>query len=101
MYNSPVDKKRIPAASYSLIGIGSLLLVFSAMSSFICWNISSKFSESFVNSINNYIGLQGRREKGEQGGGASVIFPRSFQFLQMENMWDSSLFIEEDMSDQK
>ena len=47
-------KKTIVAASYSLGGISSLSLVFSlVMSSFISWNISSSYHESFINSFYN------------------------------------------------
>ena len=50
MYNSPVEKKPIAAASYSLDGISYLELVFSlGMLSFTSWNISSKFSEVMRN----------------------------------------------------
>ena len=56
MYNSPVDKKPIVAAS--LGRISSLILMFSlVMSSFISWNISSNFQKSFVIECYNYARL--------------------------------------------
>ena len=59
MFNFPVTKKPIVAASYSLGRISSLKLVFTlGMLSFISWNISSKISDVIRNIYSyNYIPL--------------------------------------------